>query len=600
MKRVHVSSLANLFAISFGALLGVSAAQAAVNISDGPTKHMSCSAGVCSPTAKGAVLNVSDLASMLQAADVTVTTGSGAITIEITAGLSWASANRLTLDANCNVSVKAPVTVAGPGGISIVTNDGGAGCDFLFFPGGKVDFWDLSSSLVINGDDYVLVRDIATLALDIQHNHAGRYALASDYDAAADGAYPSAPIQRVLGGTFEGLGHVIRNLTINVSNTLNRFVGLFSQLGTKGTIRDIGLENVQVSVAASSTQYLVGSLVGVSGTDRKGGGAVINSYATGSVTVGRVDLTFVGGLVGFNEYRSSIVRSHSDCAVTADPSSYMPSAGGLTAYNQGSISESYATGTVTGLNAGGLVYENFGPSGDQGAGMIVNSYASGTVQIEGVGQGGGLAVLNTGTISNSHATGDIRAAGPFNVPAGGLVVTNQGSIVNSYATGDVLSAGFGSVTGGLVAKNDYGNISLSFATGSVATEFQGGGLVGSNNGNIANSYALAPVAGGADAAVGGLVGYHTFGAISDAYSTGAVTGGRRIYAGGFIGRAEWDNIVDGYWDGDTSGKRKSAGGTRLSDSELKAGLPAGFDSTIWGQNAGVNNGYPYLLANPPP
>ena len=29
-------------------------------------------------------------------------------------------------------------------------------------------------------------------------------------------------------------------------------------------------------------------------------------------------------------------------------------------------------------------------------------------------------------------------------------------------------------------------------------------------------------------------------------------------------------------------------------------LPAGFDPAIWGQNASINNGYPYLLANPPP
>src|ERR1041385_559934 len=103
-------------------------AQAAVNISDKPTKNMSCSAGVCSPTAKKAVLNVGDLANLLQATDVKVTTGKHAIAIEISSALSWASANRLTLDANCNVTVKAPVTVAGPGALTIVTNDGGSGC----------------------------------------------------------------------------------------------------------------------------------------------------------------------------------------------------------------------------------------------------------------------------------------------------------------------------------------------------------------------------------------------------------------------------------------------------------------------------------------
>jgi hypothetical protein len=42
------------------------------------------------------------------------------------------------------------------------------------------------------------------------------------------------------------------------------------------------------------------------------------------------------------------------------------------------------------------------------------------------------------------------------------------------------------------------------------------------------------------------------------------------------------------------------GTTGLRDRELKSGLPVGFDPAIWGQNPNINNGYPYLLANPPP
>jgi hypothetical protein len=32
---------------------------------------------------------------------------------------------------------------------------------------------------------------------------------------------------------------------------------------------------------------------------------------------------------------------------------------------------------------------------------------------------------------------------------------------------------------------------------------------------------------------------------------------------------------------------------------LEAGLPADFDPTIWGENASINGGLPYLLAIPP-
>jgi hypothetical protein len=65
-----------------------------------------------------------------------------------------------------------------------------------------------------------------------------------------------------------------------------------------------------------------------------------------------------------------------------------------------------------------------------------------------------------------------------------------------------------------------------------------------------------------------------------------------------------------YWDLDTSGISDPSKGacypvndpgvTGLTDAQLKSGLPAGFDPQVWGQNAAINNGYPYLLANPPP
>ena len=44
-----------------------------------------------------------------------------------------------------------PVVVAGPGGLTITTNDGGSGGDLLFGVKGHADFWDLSSSLIVNG-----------------------------------------------------------------------------------------------------------------------------------------------------------------------------------------------------------------------------------------------------------------------------------------------------------------------------------------------------------------------------------------------------------------------------------------------------------------
>jgi len=93
-------------------------ARADLSISKDATHNVSCSGGVCTPTAKNAVLNVGDLTNMLLAHDLTVQTGSGdgtAASISIVDGFSWADNNRLTLSAKKSITVKAAVTVAGDG-----------------------------------------------------------------------------------------------------------------------------------------------------------------------------------------------------------------------------------------------------------------------------------------------------------------------------------------------------------------------------------------------------------------------------------------------------------------------------------------------------
>jgi hypothetical protein len=39
--------------------------------------------------------------------------------------------------------------------------------------------------------------------------------------------------------------------------------------------------------------------------------------------------------------------------------------------------------------------------------------------------------------------------------------------------------------------------------------------------------------------------------------------------------------------------------TGLTSQQLKSGLPAGFDPCIWAEDKKINNGFPYLIANPP-
>ena len=71
------------------------------------------------------------------------------------------SAKRLTLDSYHAITFTQPVTSEGIGGMTITISDGGTGGDFTFIGKGRVTFWDTSSSLVINGNSYTLVDNIA-------------------------------------------------------------------------------------------------------------------------------------------------------------------------------------------------------------------------------------------------------------------------------------------------------------------------------------------------------------------------------------------------------------------------------------------------------
>ena len=141
-------------------------------------------------------------------------------------------------------------------------------------------------------------------------------------------------------------------------------------------------------------------------------------------------------------------------------------------------------------NVGGLVGQNDG--------TITNSYARGSV--EGHKKVGGLVgYQQAGTISNAYATGGVN--GSSNV-VGGLVGDNRGVLNNVYATGSVDGKSY---VGGLVGWNGKGGmIGSAYATGSVAASIRdSGGLVGLNDGKVlANTYWNTETTGQSDSAGG--------------------------------------------------------------------------------------------------
>src|ERR1700739_4949618 len=105
--------------------------------------------------------------------------------IDVDATLSWARPHRLTLDAWRGISISMPVTSQGTGGVTLITDDGGSGGDYVFAGEGKVASGDSASRRIANGQSCTLVSDIASLAAGVAADPAGAFALAKGYDASA-------------------------------------------------------------------------------------------------------------------------------------------------------------------------------------------------------------------------------------------------------------------------------------------------------------------------------------------------------------------------------------------------------------------------------
>jgi len=270
------------------------------------------------------------------------------------------------------------------------------------------------------------------------------YSLGADINASATSAWNAGAGFVPIGnggskftGSFDGLGHTISGLTINISNSTQN-VGLFGGAGDTTGINSSSISNLGLINSVITGKINTGALAGVNY------GTISNTYTTGTVT-GSSDKT--GGLAGINH--GSISKSYSTASVTG-----LTNVGGLVGYNtdsSSSISNSYTTATVTGSSQiGGLVGNN------QNGGNISNSYTAGSVS--GRNFIGGLVGLNdtSSTISNAYSTSNVNGTGSS---TGGLVGTNGAIINNSYATGSVVG---NTAVGGLIGSTSAGTVTNAF------------------------------------------------------------------------------------------------------------------------------------------
>jgi hypothetical protein len=240
------------------------------------------------------------------------------------------------------------------------------------------------------------------------------------------------------------------------------------------------------------------------------------------------------------------------------------------------------------------------------AGGVVRDIEVAHANVSGAGTFVGVvAGFHKGAFARVSASG---AASNSNNEVGGIVGGLIGTITNSHANVAVLG---GRCAGGLVGLTE-GIISQSFAVGMASATEEAGGLACDNNtGTISDSYSRGAAIGGSSADVGGFEGANS-GTTSASYSTGKVKGGiKNRTRGGFVGHdLDQGDIQDCYWDVDLSHFRnlhRGAGNIKndpgiagVTTQQLQSGLPPGFDPSIWGDKSNVNDGLPYLLANPPP
>ena len=496
----------------------------------------------------GGDITGANLGSLLASNSITIqtVTGTNSVTnlfgstgssgdIHVNDAVSWSVNNTLTLDAWRNININKSITATGTSG-KLTLKFGQGATDGVI--GGVAATYNVNAPVNLKAGNnfstqlgstgsvknYTVITSLgaqgSTTATDLQGmngNLDANYVLGSNIDATATSGWNSgagfAPITHSQ-TTPDTSYYCTQYGECSNQTQLTPFTGTFDGLGhsiSALTIYRPSTENIGLFGRAGTTAQIRnigligGSVIGqgwVGALVGDASGTISNSYATGSVTGTN---SYIGGLVGAM-HSTTISNSYSTGNVNGG--SY---AGGLLGYNDvGTIKNGYATGSVSGgTSIGGLVGTNY-------VGSVTDSHASGSVT--GNSQSvGGLAGESSGSVSNSYASGTVQGSNW----SGGLLGRNTGTLSNSYATGSVSGT---SLVGGLVGNNQ-GTVSNSYATGSVNGTYYVGGLLGNNNNAVSYSYATGLVVGTDAGSNGGLVGVNDGGVTNSYWNKDLTTNG---------------------------------------------------------------------------
>ena len=309
----------------------------------------------------------------------------------------------------------------------------------------------------------------------------------------------------VFSGNYDGQGYTISNLYIN--NPTANYYGFFGYCAN-ATIKNLGLTNVSMIANSDvgglvgymepgtiSNCYVTGAVTASGGTGFAGGlcgeaygTTVDNCYAVCTVVA---ESGAAGGLIAYLSVsgltNSSLTNSYSSGSVTVNSEAW--EAGGLLGgiYSGTSVEYCFSESSVS---ANGVLhnepynadYSNIGGLIGTNGGTVTNCYAKGSVtalNAENESNIGGLLGENTGTVSYSYSTGSLSVTPvAANIPVvGGFVGANYAessygaihyptSITFSFTPGAVNNTCFWNSS---VYANGCGSNSFTYLTPYTAT-----------------------------------------------------------------------------------------------------------------------------------
>ena len=324
--------------------------------------------------------------------DTAVQTANGSVIVD--SGIRWTSSADLTLDAAADIHVRAPILAEHAN--AVLTFKYGQGA---VAAGNTADYHVLAPIGLNGGPNFVTLKgsdgtpithtvinavglenDSGGLTLQgMRGNLAGHYVLGSSLNIghvagwnSGAGFTPVGDNSTPFTGTFDGLGNTLIGLTINRPSA--EYQGLFGRT-QDASIRNLGLADVSITASARG-----GALAGVVGANTQ----VSTVYATGTVAGG----SMLGGLAG--ALSSGVVVSDSYLNVNVNASGGW--AGGLAGDQSGAtVQRVFSTGSVSGgFNTGGLL------GGKNGT--VANSFTTGSLY----GYNFGGTETNSGTRSASQ------------------------------------------------------------------------------------------------------------------------------------------------------------------------------------------------------